>query len=298
MSDIELSFITVNYCTPDLVTCLVESIRKFPPPVPWELIVVDNKSPDGSADVIAKRHPDIKFLPLDKNYGFGCGNNRGAALAEGKTIVLINSDAELREESFAKGLDFFKHNPHAGILGLKIYTVDGVLEQTARGFPDASTGIFGRSTFFGKLALKFGKTARGGVVGKNFMSDANATEPYTVDWVSGAAMMIRRECWDKLGGFDEDFFMYWEDADLCYRALKAGYKTYYFTDAGVYHHAGASSKKDPCPPIDWFHNSAYIYVCKHISPRPSFMRGFAWLALKTRAAFLKIRARRKLPLRE
>jgi len=293
MSDIELSFITVNYCTPDLITLLVESIEQSPPPVPWEIIVVDNKSPDGSAEVIAREHPNIKFLPMDKNYGFGCGNNRGAEVAEGRIIVLINSDCEIKEESFGKGIEFLDNNPEVGVLGLKVLTSEGELEQTARGFPDASTGLFGRSTFLGKIAQKFGKTQKGGMAGKNLMTDPDAVEPYAVDWVSGALMMIKRECWEKVGGFDEDYFMYWEDADLCYRAKKAGYKTYYFPCSEVTHRPGSSSAKNPCPPIDWFHDSAYLYVCKHVSPGPSFLRGFSWCALKARAALLKIRARSK-----
>ena len=169
---------------------------------------------------------------------------------------------------------------------MKIYTPEGKLEQSARGFPDASTGLFGRSTLLGKLAQKFGKTGKGGVSGKNLLVDPEKTEPYDVDWVAGTIMLIHRDCWDRIGGFDEDYFMYWEDADLCFRAKKAGFRTMYFPSSFVLHVPGSSARKNRAKTIRWFHNSAYTYIKKNVSPGPSFIRGFAWCALNSRAALL------------
>ncbi len=293
MTELDISFITVNYRTSDLVDRLISSIRKFPPPCTHEIIVIDNDSQDNSVEHIKKSHPDVTLIPLEKNIGFGCGNNRGAEISSGRILVLINPDCEISEESFASGVEYLDRNPDVGILGLKIFTHEGVLEQSARGFPDPSTGLFGRSTFLGKIAQKFGKAGKGGVAGKNLMVDPDATEPYDVDWVSGALMMIRRECWDAIGGFDEDYFMYWEDADLCYRAKKAGLRTVYFPGSSVIHRPGSSSSKDPAPAIKWFHEAAYLYICKNVSPGPSLLRGFAWCALNMRAKILIARARKK-----
>ncbi len=292
MTPTELSFITVNYRTPELVDLLVNSIREFPPPCSHEIIVVDNNSSDGSSHQIGERHPDIKFIPLEDNIGFGAGTNRGAEVAEGRIIVLINSDVKITRESFSAGIEYLDSHPDVGILGLKIFTHEGELEQSARGFPDLSTGILGRTTMLGKLVQKMGITGKGGIAGRNLMADPDATEPYQVDWVSGALMMIKRQCWEKLGGFDKDYFMYWEDADLCFRALEAGYKTIYYPPVSVVHHQGSSSKKALAPTIRWFHDSAYIYICKNVSPGYSLLRGFAWCALKMRCAMALGKARK------
>lgn len=286
MADPELSFITVNYKTPDLVNGLIESIRTYPPPFPYEIIVVDNDSADGSVEKFSHSHPDITLLALPENIGFGAGNNRGAEIAKGRILVLINSDCEVREESYQKGTAYLDGNPDVGILGLKVTTLEGSLEQTARGFPDASTGLFGRSTFLGKLAQKFGRAGKGGVAGKNLLVDPDKTEPYDVDWVSGTIMLIRRDCWDAVGGFDEDYFMYWEDADLCFRAKNAGFRTVFFPGSYIAHAPGSSAKKNRSKTIRWFHDSAYMYIKKNVSPGPSFMKAFAWLALNLRASIL------------
>jgi len=293
MADTELSFITVNYRTPDLIDRLVRSISEFPPPLPYEIIVLDNASNDGSAESIPANNPDISFIPLDKNIGFGAGNNRASEVAKGRLLILINSDCELWEESFEGAVQFMDENPDVGIVGLRVITPEGKLEQSARGFPGASTGLIGRSTLLGKLAQKFGKSGGKGVAGRNLMVDPLKTEPYTVDWVSGTIMLIRRDLWDKLDGFDEDYFMYWEDADLCYRTKKAGYRTVYYPGSSVVHRPGSSAARDPVPAIRWFHESAYIYLRKNISPGPSLLRGFAWCALNARSAILVARARRK-----
>ncbi|MCX6645186.1 MAG: glycosyltransferase family 2 protein [bacterium] len=286
MANPELSFITVNYKTSDLVVRLIDTIKKFPPPLPYEIIVVDNNSADDSVGKIGQAHPDITLIPLEKNIGFAAGNNKGAAKASGRILIPINPDCEIREESFAKGVKYLDGNPDVGILGLKIFTHEGGLEQSARGFPDASTGLFGRSTFLGKLAQNFGKAGKGGVAGKNLLVDPEKTEPYDVDWVAGTIMLIRRDCWTKIGGFDEDYFMYWEDADLCFRAKKTGFRTVFFPGSYIVHVPGSSAKKNRSKTIRWFHDSAYLYIAKNVSPSPSFLRGFAWCALNLRAALL------------
>jgi len=291
MSESDLSFITVNYRTPDLVDRLIASIRRFPPALSHDIIVVDNSSGDNSVEFIRERHPDVTVLPLEKNIGFGGGNNRGAEVAGGRMLVLINSDCEITQESFAPAIEYMGKNPDVGITGLRIITPDGTVEQSARGFPGASTGLVGRSTFFGKLAQKLGMAGKSGVAGRNLMVDPDKTEPYNVDWVAGTLMIVRRDCWNAIGGFDEDFFMYWEDADLCYRAKKAGYRTVYFPGSFVVHKPGSSAAKDPVPAIKWFHESAYLYLTKHISPGPSLLRLFAWCALNLRAKVLAAKAR-------
>ena len=290
MTAAELSVIVVNYRTPELVDALLGGIERFPPPLAHEVIVVDNGSGDESIEFISKAHPDALIVRSPKNIGFAAGNNLGAERASGRFLVILNSDCELEEESFAGPIEYLQNNPDVGILGLRVVRPDGEVEQSARGFPGPSTGLFGRSTLLGKLAQR-SKLGKAGLARRNLLVDPERTEPYEVDWVSGTVMLIRRECWDAVGGFDTGFFMYWEDADLCYRAMKAGYRTIYFPGAHVVHRPGSSSALNPVPPIRWFHQSAYRYVTKHISPGPSLLRAFAWCALNARSALLIARAR-------
>jgi len=240
---------------------------------------------------LSKNHPDIRIIGLPANIGFGGGNNRGAEVATGRILALVNSDCEIREESFNEPIRYMDQHPEIGILGLKCVKPDGTIEQSARGFPDPSTGLFGRSTFLGKLAQRSKKLGNSGLAKKNLLVDPTRTDPYPVDWVAGTMMLVRRECWDKLKGFDECFFMYWEDADICYRAKQAGFSTVYYPGSYVVHLPGSSASRNPVPAIRYFHRSAYRYVAKHISPRFSLLRVFAWTALNARAAILIVKAR-------
>ena len=292
MSDFDISFVTVNFRTPELVDRLVSSIRQNPPPASYEIVVVDNGSPDRSVEAIRAQHADIKPIELPKNVGFGAGNNRGVEQASGHFLVLINSDCEVAEESFGPALEYMKRNPEVGIIGLRTYKPSGEIEQSARGFPDPSTGLFGRSTFLGKLAQKGkGGLGKSTLAKKNLLVDESKTEPYDVDWVAGTIMMIRRECWSAVSGFDEGFFMYWEDADLCYRAKQKGFRTVYFPGGKIIHKSGSSASLNPAPSIRFFHQSAYRYVAKHISPGVTPLRVFAWIALNLRATLLIAKAR-------
>ncbi|HEX9745414.1 MAG TPA: glycosyltransferase family 2 protein [bacterium] len=290
MSDIDLSFITVNYRTPDLVNLLISSIKENPPHYSYEIIAVDNDSGDDSIRLISQAHPDVRLIANSRNTGFGAGNNLAAREASGRILVIINSDCQIDMESFSNAVAYLDQHENIGILGLKVIRPDGVTEQTARGFPDPSTGLFGRSTFLGKIAQRT-KLGKSGIAKKNLLVDPGKKEPYEVDWVAGTAMLIRRECWDKLGGFDEDYFMYWEDADICYRAKNEGYISVYYPKASVTHRPGSSAEKSRIPTIRYFHASAYTYVAKNISPGPSFLRFFAWCALRLRATILIARAR-------
>ena len=291
MGDFDISFITVNFRTPQLVDGLISSIRKNPPPASFEIIVVDNDSGDGSAEKIRTRYPDIRLIELPKNAGFGAGNNRGVEKASGKFLALINSDCEVAEESFGPALEYIQRNPGVGIIGLRTFKPSGEIEQSARGFPDPSTGLFGRSTFLGKLAQKGkGGLGKSSLAKKNLLVDPSKTEPYDVDWVAGTMMLISRECWDAVNGFDEGFFMYWEDADICCRAKEKGFRTVYFPGGRIIHKAGSSASSNPSRSIRFFHQSAYRYVAKHISPGFTPLRVFAWTALNLRATLLIVKA--------
>lgn len=289
----DLSFITVNYRTPELVNNLISSIIKNVVDISYEIIVVDNASNDNSTDIIKNSNPGVKFLALPQNIGFGAGNNKGVEMASGKILVLVNSDCEFVDNRIGSALKYLEESPDIGILGLKVISPSGEIEQSARGFPDASTGLFGRSTVLGRISQKLGIGRKISTARRNLQVDPSKTEPYDVDWVAGTIMIIRRDCWDAVQGFDEGYFMYWEDADFCYRAKKAGFRTAYYPGATVLHRPGSSASLDPIPAIRYFHSSAYRYVVKHLSPGWSFLRAFAWLALNLRALILSMKARIK-----
>ena len=287
----DLSFITVNYRDArSWWIGLFCPSSDFPLPCPGKLLLSQ-----------CKRRRIRRIYPVEasrcknnrasKNIGFGGGNNRGAETASGRVLVPINSDCEISEESFAKPLKYLDENPDIGIVGLKVFTPTGDLEQSARGFPDPSTGLFGRSTFLGKLSQK-GKLGKTGAAEKICWSIRRRRAVRCRlgcgnDYVDSSGLLGCGQ------GIRQGIFMYWEDADLCYRAKQEGFRTVYFPGANVTHKPGLEHVEGSAPAIRYFHDSAYRYVVKHLSPGWSIMRAFAWTALHARASILIAKARKK-----
>ena len=157
--------------------------------------------------------------------------------------------------------DWLTRHPDVGVAGARILDADGTLQQSARRFPDLTTWFGGRSTW---LTSRF----PGNWLTKRNLVAAHAAasgEPVDVDWVSGACLMTRRDVFERVGGFDEEFFLYWEDADYCGRVADAGWRRMYVPTITVRHAAGRSAERDPAPAIRAFHASAYRLYWKRAS---------------------------------
>ena len=255
----DLSIIIVNYNVKEFLQNLLHSIDKALQNLSSEIIVVDNASDDGSVEWIKSKFPSVKLIENKTNLGFGKANNQALKIAEGKYLLLINPDAIVSEDTFTKMIHFLEGQKDAGLAGCKILNPDGSLQLACRrSFPGPWTSfckVTGLSNFFpnSKMFARYNLTY------------LNENQTYEVDAISGSFMMLKRVVYEKLGGFDEQFFMYGEDLDLCYRVQKAGYKVFYVHTTQVIHYKGESTKRSSMDETKIFYNAMHLFVKKHFS---------------------------------
>ena len=255
----DLSVIIVNYNVKEFLQNLIHSIYKAAQKITFEIIVVDNASDDGSVEFIRDKFPEVKLFANDKNLGFSKANNIGLKVAEGKYILLINPDTLVSEDTLEKMIRFFQDNPDAGLAGCKILNPDGSLQLACRrSFPGPWTSfckvtglssIFPKSKLFARYNLTF----------------LNEDQTYEVDAISGSFMMFTKEIYNKVGGLDEQFFMYGEDLDFCYRVQKAGFKVVYVHSAQIIHYKGESTRRSSLDETKIFYSAMHLFVRKHLS---------------------------------
>lgn len=255
----DLSIIIVNYNVKEFLLNMLDSVQKATKTISAEIIVVDNASDDGSVESIKEKFPSVKLIVNEKNVGFGAANNIAMLHASGKYFLLINPDTIVREDTFIKMISFFEQNPEAGIAGCKVLNADGSLQLACRrGFPGpwtSFTKVMGLSTLFPKSRL----------FARYNLTYLDENKTYEVDAVSGAFMMLRKEVYDKIGGFDQEFFMYGEDLDLCYRTQQAGYKVFYVHSTEIIHYKGESTKRSSMDETKVFYDAMHLFVRKHFS---------------------------------
>jgi len=201
-----------------------------------EIIVVDNNSQDDSCAMMKQRFPNVKLIENKENSGFPKGNNCGVAAAKGEYICILNPDTVVAEDTFTKVLAFAKKQKELGIIGVKL--IDGTgnfLPESKRGIPTPFVA-FTKITSLYKI---FPKT-----LGKYYAQHFTENETGKVDILVGAFMLMKRQLYNEIGGFDENCFMYSDDIDLSYMALKEGKSNYYFHETTVIHYKGESTVKD------------------------------------------------------
>ena len=261
-ADPELSIVIVNYNVKEFLQNLIYSIQKAACNISTEIIIIDNNSEDGSVEFINEKLlplGGIKLISNKENLGFSKANNIGLSEARGKYLLLLNPDVVVSEDTFQKVIDFFESNQKAGLAGCKILNPDGTLQLACRrSFPGPWTAfckvtglssLFPKSRFFARYNLTY----------------LNEDETYEVDAVSGSFMMLTREAYEKVGGLDEEFFMYGEDLDLCYRIQKAGLKVYYVHSTQIIHYKGESTRRSSLDETKYFYNAMHLFVKKHLS---------------------------------
>jgi len=223
-SDVSVVVVTLN-ALPWLERCL-ESVRGL------ETIVVDHGSTDGTLDLVRARFPEARIVEQE-NRGLGAGWNAGMRAAAGRWFLILNADAWVVGDMVDRLVAFAESRPAAGLVGPRLRNPDGSLQRSVRGFPTPwrlATEYF----FLRKLAP--GSPALNGFYAGGFAHD----EAREVDWVMGACMLVRREAVDAAGGLDEDFFLFAEETDWCYRIRQAGWRVWFCPDAEVVHVGGAS----------------------------------------------------------
>ncbi len=234
-----LSIITVSYNTKDLLERCLSSVRQFPPRFAFEMFVVDNGSMDGSPEMVTVRFPNVRLIRNEANRGFAAANNQALQVAKGENILFLNSDTELLPGSLAPLIMYLESNPTVGVVGPTERTGDGIPYPTICPFPDllflflTHTGL--RHRFYRNRVIN---------PYRRLWEKAQVTgEPTVVDWLSGAGLMVRRKVLEEVGLFDERYFFYMEETDLCKRARAAGWLVVFVPTAVIIHHGGQSEGK-------------------------------------------------------
>jgi len=263
MPGVEIGAVLVNYnAGPELKLALQSIVDDFAGRR-WEAVVVDNASTDGSERLVDALAPQVRLVRNSTNVGFGRAVNQGVAAIRAQLVLIMNPDCRLARGAARTLQAQLEAHDACAIVGPRILDPDGAVQGSARGDPDMLTGLFGRT---GRLRTWFPQfaAARRNVVTDDAMS--NGSPSVVVDWVSGACMLVRRSAFETVDGFDERYFLYWEDADLCRRLRGRGYHVRYVPGATAVHSVGRSSRSAPAASIRAFHQSAYRYYATHVAP--------------------------------
>jgi GT2 family glycosyltransferase len=228
-----VSIIIVNYRTADMTSRCVSKIREIISETSIEIIVVDNGSGDGSVEFLRENAPDTEIIGLEENLGYGSAMNRGSVRARGRYLLIMNSDIMIVSDFLSEMIAFYESGA-MGAVGIRLIEPDGTLQKTF--------GIFPSPLLLLNLEMEV-LTTQGGRYTDRY-STIRSEHPSTqqADWVTGALMLISLENYRAIGGFDEDFFMYYEDVDLCRRLSDSGLQNFFWAEHEAIHGWGATSK--------------------------------------------------------
>ncbi|WP_139957829.1 glycosyltransferase family 2 protein [Flavicella sediminum] len=248
----KLSVVIVNYNVRYFLELCLLSVKKACKNIDSEIIVVDNLSTDDSCKMVAKNFPEVVLIENKINYGFSTANNQGVAVAKGEYVLILNPDTVIGENTFLEMLSFADTKPDLGALGVQLIDGTGVfLPESKRGIPTLKASLF---KILGSDSKK----------GTYYSNHLERDEIGTISILVGAFMLMKRNVYEEVGGFDEDYFMYGEDIDLSYKLLKVGYKNYYLGTSKIIHFKGESTRKD-VKYLKYFHGAMEIFYKKHFS---------------------------------
>ncbi|HNR16679.1 MAG TPA: glycosyltransferase [Chitinophagaceae bacterium] len=254
---LQLSVIIVNFNVKHFLEQCLHSVLKAAEGMATEVIVVDNNSSDNSIHYLLPKFPTVKFIANTENLGFAKACNEGLKASSGNYILFLNPDTIVPEDCFKKCISFFEQHTQAGALGVKMLDGSGrFLKESKRAFPSPLTSLY---KLFG-LAKLFPRSKTFSTYHLGHLAE---NKNHEVDVLAGAFMMVKKEILEKIGSFDETFFMYGEDIDLSYRIQKAGYKNYYFADCSIIHFKGESTRKGSMNYVRMFYNAMSVFVRKH-----------------------------------
>lgn len=255
---VDLSILIVNYNTAALLRQCLRSIYKAERELSFEVIVVDNASYDGSPRIVRSEFPQVRLIENEQNVGFSIANNAAMDCARGRYVLLLNSDTIVVPGTLEAMVRHLEDNPDVGIAGCRLMRPGGEMDLACRrSFPTPAVSLcrflrlnrlFPKHKFFGRYNLTY--------------LDEEGT--YDVDSIVGAFMLVRRSVIDEVGGLDEDYFMYGEDIDWCYRIQQAGHRVTYVGNCVTYHYKGASSRKESFRMNYHFHRAMILFHRKHL----------------------------------
>lgn len=273
----KLSIVIVNWKTKELTAAAIASVFAQTKALLFEVILIDNYSNDGSVEALRAQFPQITIVANDTNLGFGRANNQGMRLAKGQYIFLLNSDTVVLDQAIEKMVAYLEANSDVMMLGPKVLNADHTFQHACRRMLPTPASSFYH--LFGLVKIFRSNTRVNAYKGYN--REPNVTEP--VQALSGAAMMFRRQVYEVTGGFDERFFMYGEDLDLCKQVFDHGWKTVFLHTAEIIHYGGASSKKSRYQSIVNFYQAMWLYYYKHWGTKHGWpLQVVIWIGIKLR----------------
>ena len=260
-----LSIIIINNDTPKVTIAAIDSLIKTIKDVKFEVVVVDNSA--NSNNRVAYCDERV-FVVVDVvNNGFGNACNIGARYAQGEVLLFLNSDTILFENTIDESFSFFKKQKNVGAMGVRQILRNGKLDAGCkRGFPTPLNSLY----YFSGLSKLFPKSKRFGAYQQTFIDEHSVAD---VDCISGAFMLIFKDVFQYIGGFDEDYFLYGEDVDLCYRLKKAGFNNMYYGKVSFLHYKNETSKNS-LKALESFYKSMQIFYNKHYKKKYFFIVGF------------------------
>ena len=280
LQPVELSVVIVNWNSADYVYQCLKSIALNPPPLSYEVVVVDSGSYDQCGEMLRREFPDVVFVQSEMNVGFARANNLGVRHSVGRVLFFLNPDTEIIGNAIGKLFGTLDSESAAGLVGARLLNTDGSLQTTCiQAFPT----ILNQMLDSGWLQQRYHHWGIWGIAALY----KSTSRPSDVEVISGACMMMKRTVFESLSGFDERFFMYSEDLDLNYRVRQAGLRCLYVPDAIIMHHGGGSSN---CARSMF----SVVMMRESVSRLLTFHRG-QWTALCYRAA-LGLCAVIRLPL--
>jgi hypothetical protein len=252
----ELSIVILSWNTRSLLQACLRSLLDQDHGVSLQIIVVDNASADGSADLVEAEFPGVQLRRNTRNEGYARGNNLGAEWAEAPLVLYLNSDTEVFPGALQSLVGFLHEHPNYGAVAPRLRSSDGSVQRSCMRFPNLRVALLYDSL----LDRLLGKTQ---LIRDYFMEDFDHLSSRDVDQPPGAAFLVRREVLDQIGGFDEDLFLFFNDVDFCQRIAAAGYRIRYVAEAVVLHHVGRSTSQFKNFVSEWNINRVRYYRKHH-----------------------------------
>lgn len=228
----DLSIVMVGYNAGRHIPVCLDSIFGSPQAVDFEVVMVDNASKDDGVEMVEERYPAVNILRNETNRGFARACNQGIAAASGRYILLLNTDTSTVGDALTRLVRFMDAMPNAGAAGPRLINADGALQHSIRNFPTMANQL-AQALFLNRVF------PRAGSLQETVVDPGAYAAVRPVEWVSGAALIVRREALEAVGPLDERYFVYAEEKDWCRRAAAAGYPTYFCPEAKIVHFGGA-----------------------------------------------------------
>ena len=251
-----LSVIIVSWNVKDDLPACLMSLYENRPQADFETIVVDNASTDGTVDLLKEQFADVILIANTENRGFAAANNQAIRIAKGQYLFLLNPDTIVHPQSLDNLITVLDEKPTAGACGPRLIDADGTTHPSVGYVPTFRSLLYSKTFFrsFGIFRSHYKKVTA---------NKLNYDKRSEVEQLSGAALMVRRSVFDEIGLMDEGFFLYYEDADLCLRIRKAGWKIVYVPEAVITHIGGTSSEQIPIGKYIMLYKSLFVYLRKH-----------------------------------